>query len=73
MVNLMLFKFYLKKKPCQLKINENKEIHERTHTRTQHAPPSNFPFALQNNKPPISGIIQAEAEWSSVSNMLLKG
>lgn len=39
----------------------------------KHVPPANFPFTLQNNKLPISGIIQAEAEWSPVSNIPLKG
>lgn len=57
-------------------MSENKHIHNAVqlhkHTHTQHVPPSNFPFTLQNNKLPNGGIIKAEAEWSPVSNVLLK-
>lgn len=35
------------------------QMHAHTHTAY---PSSYFPFTLQNNKLPISGIIQAEAE-----------
>lgn len=36
-------------------------LYNYTHRETQGAPPSNFPFTLQNNKLPKGGIIKAEA------------